>query len=154
MTAEFIIGGPPGDAYLTVRVEPHPRFSLEGRDLFTEVTLEPWAQGAYSTQINGVGLPGSTLCYVEHPDGMIAQARAPLDFYAIQLSLAGSVGFELNRRPAVADTQHGVMLSAGEVGRFEQQGAAVRLPVVAIHPPLGGEQGRLQIVAVRHPAAP
>ena len=35
-------GGPPGDLYLKVRIEPHPRFSLDGRNLQTEVPVTPW----------------------------------------------------------------------------------------------------------------
>jgi molecular chaperone DnaJ len=32
-------GGPAGDAYLTVHVEPHPRFRREGRDLYADVAV-------------------------------------------------------------------------------------------------------------------
>jgi molecular chaperone DnaJ len=32
-------GAPPGDAYLTVRVEPHPVFRREGRDLYCDVSV-------------------------------------------------------------------------------------------------------------------
>jgi len=32
-------GGPPGDAFLTVRVEPHPLFRREGRDLLVDVPI-------------------------------------------------------------------------------------------------------------------
>jgi molecular chaperone DnaJ len=32
-------GTPPGDAYLTVRVEPHPSFRREGRDLYSDVAI-------------------------------------------------------------------------------------------------------------------
>jgi DnaJ-class molecular chaperone len=32
-------GGPPGDAYLIVNVEPHPLFRREGRDLYCEVPV-------------------------------------------------------------------------------------------------------------------
>lgn len=32
-------GGPPGDAYLVVRVDPHPVFRREGRDLYCEVPI-------------------------------------------------------------------------------------------------------------------
>ena len=72
--------------------------------LFTEVTLEPYARSRYSTVINGVNLLRSTVCYVEHPDGMVANARAPLDFHAIQLPLAGCVEFHIDGRLAEADS--------------------------------------------------
>lgn len=32
-------GGPPGDAYLVVRVEPHPLFRREGRDIYVDVPV-------------------------------------------------------------------------------------------------------------------
>lgn len=35
-------GGNPGDLYLLVRIAPHPRYRLEGRDLHVELPLAPW----------------------------------------------------------------------------------------------------------------
>ena len=35
-------GGPAGDLYLRVRLEPHPRFRVEGHDLEMEVAVAPW----------------------------------------------------------------------------------------------------------------
>ncbi|MFL5827806.1 MAG: DnaJ C-terminal domain-containing protein [Thermoleophilaceae bacterium] len=35
-------GGPRGDLLLRVRIKPHPRFRLEGRDLYTDVPVAPW----------------------------------------------------------------------------------------------------------------
>jgi curved DNA-binding protein len=35
-------GGPPGDLFLRVRVAPHPRFRVEGRDLYTDLPVAPW----------------------------------------------------------------------------------------------------------------
>lgn len=35
-------GGPSGDLFLRVRIKPHPRFRLEGRDLHVEVPVSPW----------------------------------------------------------------------------------------------------------------
>lgn len=34
--------GAPGDLYLVVRVAPHPRFRLDGRDIYTDVKMAPW----------------------------------------------------------------------------------------------------------------
>ena len=41
-------GGPPGDLFLKVDIQPHPRFRLQGRDLYTDLALAPWeaAMGA------------------------------------------------------------------------------------------------------------
>jgi curved DNA-binding protein len=35
-------GGPPGDLFLRVRIKPHPRFRVEGRDLYVELPVTPW----------------------------------------------------------------------------------------------------------------
>lgn len=35
-------GGPPGDLYLRVHIEPHPRFTLDDHNLQTEVPIAPW----------------------------------------------------------------------------------------------------------------
>jgi len=35
-------GGGSGDLFLKVEVEPHPRFQLKGRDLYTELAITPW----------------------------------------------------------------------------------------------------------------
>lgn len=35
-------GGPAGDLFLRVRLRPHPRFRLEGRDLYTDLPVTPW----------------------------------------------------------------------------------------------------------------
>jgi curved DNA-binding protein len=35
-------GGPAGDLLLRVRVKPHRRFRVEGRDLFVELPITPW----------------------------------------------------------------------------------------------------------------
>jgi curved DNA-binding protein len=35
-------GGPPGDLFLRVRIKPHPRFRLDGRDLHVDLPVTPW----------------------------------------------------------------------------------------------------------------
>jgi curved DNA-binding protein len=35
-------GGPSGDLYLKVHIEPHPRFRLDGHDLQVDVPVTPW----------------------------------------------------------------------------------------------------------------
>jgi curved DNA-binding protein len=34
--------GEPGDLYLVVRLQPHPRFRVEGRDITVDLPLAPW----------------------------------------------------------------------------------------------------------------
>ena len=35
-------GARKGDLYLIVRIAPHPRYRLDGRDLYVELRLAPW----------------------------------------------------------------------------------------------------------------
>jgi curved DNA-binding protein len=35
-------GGQPGDLFLRVRIKPHPRFRVEGRDLYVDLPVTPW----------------------------------------------------------------------------------------------------------------
>jgi curved DNA-binding protein len=45
-----------GDLYLIVRVAPHPRYRLDGRDLYVELRLAPW-EAALGTSVS-VDTPG------------------------------------------------------------------------------------------------
>jgi curved DNA-binding protein len=74
-------GGPNGDLYLSVRLEPHPRFTVKGRDLLTELpvrddqavlggavavrslsggslTVPAGSQSGRTLRLRGKGLPG------------------------------------------------------------------------------------------------
>ena len=35
-------GGPAGDLFLRIRLRPHPRFRVEGRDLYVDLPVAPW----------------------------------------------------------------------------------------------------------------
>ena len=48
-------GGPSGDLYLRVRLQPHPRFRREGDDLYVELPVAPWEAAL------GATVPVSTL---------------------------------------------------------------------------------------------
>ena len=65
--------GRPGDLYLEVHFKPHPRFQVEGRDLFLSLPVAPWeaALGAVVT----VAMPDGAL-KVRIPEG--AQQGRPL----------------------------------------------------------------------------
>jgi curved DNA-binding protein len=43
-------GARSGDLYLVVRIAPHPRYRLEGRDLYVELRLAPW-EAALGTSV-------------------------------------------------------------------------------------------------------
>jgi curved DNA-binding protein len=47
--------GPSGDLYLLVEIEPHPRFRVDGRDLYTVWPVAPWEA------VLGASLPLTTL---------------------------------------------------------------------------------------------
>lgn len=49
-------GAPAGDLYLVVRLRPHPRYRLEGRDIFAELRLAPW-EAALGTTV-AIDTPG------------------------------------------------------------------------------------------------
>jgi curved DNA-binding protein len=50
-------GATPGDLYLVVRVAPHPRYRLEGRDIYFDLLLAPW-EAALGSSV-AVDTPGS-----------------------------------------------------------------------------------------------
>ncbi|MGX7681212.1 DnaJ C-terminal domain-containing protein [Jatrophihabitans sp. DSM 45814] len=52
-------GGGRGDLYLVVRIKPHPRFRVEGRDIYVDLPIAPW-EGALGATVPVVG-PGGEL---------------------------------------------------------------------------------------------
>jgi curved DNA-binding protein len=52
-------GGPSGDLFLRVRIKPHPRFRLEGRDLYVDLPIAPW-EGVLGAQAEVPTLDGKT----------------------------------------------------------------------------------------------
>ena len=51
-------GGPAGDLLLRVRLRPHPRFRVDGRDLYTDLAVSPW-EAALGAQIPVATLDGT-----------------------------------------------------------------------------------------------
>jgi curved DNA-binding protein len=49
-------GADAGDLYLLVRLQPHPRYRVEGRDIYVELNLAPW-EAALGTSVP-VDVPG------------------------------------------------------------------------------------------------
>jgi curved DNA-binding protein len=52
-------GGQSGDLFLRVRLKPHPRFRVEGRDLYVDVRVAPW-EAALGASVEVPTLTGST----------------------------------------------------------------------------------------------
>jgi curved DNA-binding protein len=53
-----IRGGPPGDLFLRVRLKPHQRFRVEGRDLYVDLPVAPW-EAALGSEVPVKTLSGS-----------------------------------------------------------------------------------------------
>ena len=64
-----------GDLYLIVRMAPHPRYRLEGRDLYVELRLAPW-EAALGTSV-AVDTPGGEV-KVKVPGGTSSGRRIRL----------------------------------------------------------------------------
>lgn len=52
-------GGTPGDLYLEVEFRPHPRYRIDGRDVYVDLPLAPW-EAALGTTVS-VALPESSV---------------------------------------------------------------------------------------------
>jgi curved DNA-binding protein len=86
-------GGPSGDLLLRVRIKPHPRFRVEGRDLYVDVPIAPW-EGALGAEVEVPTLDGTIKTKVPpgsssnrrlrlRGQGMPAAKGDPGDLYAI-----------------------------------------------------------------------
>ena len=64
-----------GDLYLIVRIAPHPRYRLEGRDLYVELRLAPW-EAALGTSV-ALDTPGGEV-KVKVPGGTSSGRRIRL----------------------------------------------------------------------------
>jgi curved DNA-binding protein len=81
-------GGPPGDLLLRVRIKPHPRFRVEGRDLYVEVPVTPW-EAALGAEVPVKTLTGSARVRV--PAGSSTHRRLRLRGQGMP-ALSGSAG--------------------------------------------------------------
>jgi len=61
-----INGGPPGDLYLRVRIERHPLYRIDGKDLESDLVLAPW-EIALGTSVN-VPTPHGAVRVTVKPD--------------------------------------------------------------------------------------
>ncbi|MFG2015593.1 DnaJ C-terminal domain-containing protein [Actinomadura geliboluensis] len=68
-------GDTAGDLYLVVRIAPHPRYRLEGRDVYTDLPLAPW-EAALGTTV-GLRTPGGE-AKVKVPPGTSSGRRLRL----------------------------------------------------------------------------
>jgi curved DNA-binding protein len=68
-------GGPAGDMFLRVRIRPHPRFRVDGRDLHTDLPVTPW-EAALGATVDVRTLTGSARVRV--PTGSSSDRRLRL----------------------------------------------------------------------------
>ncbi|WP_301176666.1 DnaJ C-terminal domain-containing protein [Actinomadura geliboluensis] len=68
-------GDTAGDLYLVVRIAPHPRYRVEGRDLYTDLPLAPWEAALGTTA--GLRTPGGE-AKVKVPPGTSSGRRLRL----------------------------------------------------------------------------
>jgi curved DNA-binding protein len=68
-------GGPRGDLYLVVRMAPHPRYRVDGRDITVELPVAPWEAALGATV--PVDTPGGTV-QVQVPAGSSSGRRLRL----------------------------------------------------------------------------
>jgi curved DNA-binding protein len=68
-------GGPSGDLFLRVRLKPHPRFRVEGRDLHVDLPVAPW-EAALGADVEVPTLGGSSR--VKVPEGSSCGRRLRL----------------------------------------------------------------------------
>jgi curved DNA-binding protein len=52
-------GGPAGDLFLRIQIKPHPRFRVEGRDLYVDLPIAPW-EGALGASVEVPTLEGTS----------------------------------------------------------------------------------------------
>ncbi|MEY2532189.1 MAG: curved DNA-binding protein [bacterium] len=68
-------GGPSGDLFLRIRIRPHPRFRVEGRDLHVDLRVAPW-EAALGAAVDVETLGGSA--QVRVPEGSSCGRRLRL----------------------------------------------------------------------------
>jgi curved DNA-binding protein len=86
-------GGRAGDLFLRVRIKPHPRFRLQGRDLYVDLPVSPW-EAALGAEVPVPTLSGSVRLKVPagsstgrrlrlRGQGMPSANGTPGDLYAV-----------------------------------------------------------------------
>ena len=68
-------GGPPGDLFLRIRLKPHPRFRVDGRDLYVDLAVSPW-EAALGAEVPVPTLEGNA--QVKVPPGSSSGRRLRL----------------------------------------------------------------------------
>ncbi len=97
-------GGPPGDLFLVIRIQPHPVFTRQGKDLVVERKI-PYSAACLGTEVRVRNLAGKEL-RVKVPAGIQPQAKLRLKGHGLPASSKGSargdilvqIGIEVPRK--------------------------------------------------------
>ncbi len=84
------MGGPPGDLYLLIRVEPHPTFTREGSHLTMDLQI-PYSSAVFGAEVEVPTLEGKQL-KVKVPPGCQPQAKLRLRKHGLPDSQGGTRG--------------------------------------------------------------
>jgi curved DNA-binding protein len=84
------MGGPPGDLYLLIRVEPHPIFTREGSQLTMDLQI-PYSSAVFGAEVAVPTLEGKQL-KVKVPPGCQPQAKLRLRKHGLPDSPGGTRG--------------------------------------------------------------
>ncbi|MFA7383921.1 MAG: DnaJ C-terminal domain-containing protein [Desulfurivibrionaceae bacterium] len=84
------MGGPPGDLYLLIRVEPHPTFSRDGSHLSMDLQI-PYSSAVLGAEVDVPTLEGKQL-KVKVPAGCQPQAKLRLRKHGLPDSSGGERG--------------------------------------------------------------
>jgi len=83
-------GGPPGDLYLLIKVQPHPLFTREGHDLVVDKQI-PFSAAVLGTEISVPTLEGKQL-KVRVPDGTQPQSKLRIKEHGLPCGPKGGRG--------------------------------------------------------------
>ncbi len=94
-------GAPAGDLYLEIAFEPHPRFRVDGRDVYVDLPVSPWeaALGAEPELVTPAGTVGLTV-----PAGSAAGQKLRLKGRGLPGNPAGDLYAVLKMVLPAADT--------------------------------------------------
>jgi curved DNA-binding protein len=106
-------GGPPGDLFLRVRLRPHPRFRVDGRDLYVDLAVSPW-EAALGAEVPVPTLDGNA--QVKVPPGSSSGRKLRLRGQG----LPGSAGAQAGDLYAVLTIRVPSKLTKKERELFEQ----------------------------------
>jgi curved DNA-binding protein len=116
--------GPSGDLFLRVRIKPHPRFRVQGKDLYVDLPVTPW-EAALGAEVEVPTLDGTTR--VKVPSGSSTGRKLRLrgqglpgrdgngDLYAV-------IKVEVPKRPTAEERE--LLERLAQVSRFNPREAA------------------------------